>query len=493
MELKSKAVRRSGASLSAAEGADAAGPASAGLRAGLALLLALAAVAAAAVLALRHAGFTPGQVLDHLDVRLQGHPTAQAVALPALALVRRALDEPPLAVRRATPFVVPPPPRRVSEPPAAPAVPEVAVPGARIVRVGPDQAIRSVAEAARLARDGDTVEIAGGEYRADVAVWLQKRLVIRATGGTVRLHADGVLAEGKAIWVLRGGEFDVSGIEFVGARATDRNGAGIRIESGRLRVRDCLFWGSDSGIMTGKTAGRGVERVEIERSEFGYLGHGDGQSHHVYVEASELFRVTGSYFHHGNVGHLIKSRSAVNDIRYNRITDERGGRAAYEIDLPNGGIAVLVGNVLQQNRETENPALISYGREGWKWPVNRLFLVNNTLVNEHPYGGAFLRAAPGSDGVYAANNLLVGIGRYHVPEGVQAGHDVRGALDWFYDAAAYDYRLSGPGRDAVAMRLPFVGPDALPLVPVAEYVHPLRVRALDGPVRHSGAMQRAAQ
>jgi hypothetical protein len=493
MELKSKAARRSGASLSAAERDHTAGPASAGLRAGIALLLALAATALAAVLALRHAGFTPRQVLDHLEQRLQGHPTAQAVALPALALVRHALDEPPLAVRRAMPFVVPPLPRMVPGLPVEMVAQDAAAPGGRIVRVGPDQAIRSVAEAARLARDGDVVEIAAGEYRADVAVWLQKRLLIRAAGGTVRLHADGALAEGKAIWVMRGGEFDVSGVEFVGARATDRNGAGIRIESGRLRVRDCLFWDSDSGIMTGRAAGRGVERVEIERSEFGYLGHGDGQSHHVYVEASELFRVTGSYFHHGNVGHLIKTRSAVNDIRYNRITDEHGGRAAYEIDLPNGGIAVLVGNVLQQNRDTENPALISYGREGWKWPVNRLFLVNNTLVNEHPHGGAFLRAAEGSDGVYAANNLLVGIGRYHVPEGVQTEHDVRGEAEWFYDAAAYDYRLTARGQEQGWAPPLFAGPESLPLVPAGEYVHPRQVRALERAPGRPGAAQSPAR
>lgn len=452
--------------------------------------LALAAVSVAGVLALRNSGFTPRQMLDRLDERLQGHSTTLVVAKPVLSLVRRGLDEPSPAERRAIPFVVPPLPPLERALPTATAVPDATAPGARILRVGPNEAIRSIAAAARVARDGDVVEITAGEYRDDVAVWLQKRLFIRAVGGRVRLRAEGALAEGKAIWVIRGGEFDIAGIDFVGARAADRNGAGIRIESGRLRVRDCVFWGSDSGIMTGSYAGRGVERVEIEGSEFGYLGHGDGQSHHVYVEASELFRVVGSYFHHGNAGHLIKSRSAVNDIRYNRITDERGGRASYEIDLPNGGIAVLVGNVVQQNRDTENPALISYGREGYKWPVNRLFLVNNTLVNEHPLGGAFLRAAAGSDGVYAANNLLVGIGRYHVPEGVEAKHDVHGEAEWFYDFAAYDYRLTARWQDRGWTPPPFAGPESIALVPVAEYAHPRQVRALDGPLRHSGAVQR---
>lgn len=445
------------------------------------------------MLALRNSGFTPRQVLDRLDERLQGHSIALVVANPVLSLVRRGLDEPSAAERRAIPFVVPPLPPLQRALSTATTAPDAAVLGARILRVGPEEAIRTVAAAARLARDGDVVEITAGEYRDDVAVWLQKRLFIRAVGGRVRLRAEGALAEGKAIWVVRNGDFDIAGIDFVGARAIDRNGAGIRIESGRLRVRDCVFWGSDSGILTGNYAGRGVERVEIEASEFGYLGHGDGQSHHVYVEASELFRVVGSYFHHGNTGHLIKSRSAVNDIRYNRITDERGGRASYEIDLPNGGIAVLVGNVVQQNRDTENPALISYGREGYRWPVNRLFLVNNTLVNEHPHGGAFVRAAAGNDGVYAANNLLVGIGRYHVPEHVEAVHDVRGEAAWFYDAAAYDYRLTARWQGRGWTPPPFANPDSVAHVPVAEYAHPRQVRTLDGPLMHPGAFQRPAQ
>jgi hypothetical protein len=452
------------------------------------LVLTSAFLAAAAWWAVRRSGYTPGQILDYAERRLEGHPRWQTFAVPVILQTRRALDEPAAGERLRKPFVVPPPP---AAPRPAPGVAGDGAPG--VVRVGPTRTIRTIAAAAQVAKDGDVVEIDAGEYRADVAVWMQRRLVIRGVGGRARLIADGPLAEGKAIWVLRDGIFEVSNVDFVGARAPDRNGAGIRIQAGELIIRDCLFWGSDSGLMTGQYDGRGVRRLEIVGSEFGYLGHGDGQSHHVYVEASELFRVTGSYFHHGNVGHLIKSRSAVNDIRYNRITDERGGRAAYEIDLPNGGIAVLVGNVLQQNRETENPALISYGREGWKWPVNRLFLVNNTLVNEHPHRGAFLRTAEGSDGVYAANNLLVGIGRYHVPEGVEAEHDVRGETDWFYDVAAHDYRLTVRGQEPGWAPPPFAGPEFLPLVPTGEYVHSRQVRALDRAPGRPGAAQSPAR
>jgi hypothetical protein len=461
------------------------------------LLVASATVVAAfglAVVSLRHSGYTPGQVIDYAERRLEGHPSLQLVTEPAIELARQALGERSAAQRRTARFVIPPPPPRIRLPWVLATVSTGAAQSAsRVVRVGPTRPIRTIAEAARSAADGDTVEIDAGDYRADAAVWLQKSLTLRAAGGSARLHAGGVLAEDKAIWVFRNGSFEVSGIDFVGARADDRNGAGIRIEAGSLVVRDCLFWDSDNGIMTGRYGAAGVTSIEIVGSEFGYIGHGDGQSHAVYVEASELFRVTGSYFHHANVGHLIKSRSAVSDIRYNRITDEAGGRASYEIDLPVGGLAIVLGNIVQQSRYSENPTLIAYGREGFKWPLNRLFLINNTLVNEHPHGGAFLRAAAGSHGVFSSNNIFVGPGRYHVPDGFESTHDVVGDAQWFYEPMRGDMRLLAKAQGLGWQRPPVDRIQGLDLVPRAEYVHPRSARALASGPRHPGAVQEQPQ
>ena len=445
-------------------------------------LAVLTAVGVAALLgwALLH-GQTPGRLLDHADRRLEGHPTLEAVAQPVLGAVRRALHEPSLRERRSRPFVIPAPPPlvRTAEGPG------VATAG-RILRVGPSEAISTIAEAARQAQDGDTVEIMAGDYHGDVAVWSQQRLVIRGVGGHARLYADGRSAEGKAIWVIRNGEFEVSGIDFIGARVDDRNGAGIRFEGGHLTVRDCLFWGNEAGLLTSNTPGA---RLDIESSEFAYNGDGQGMSHHVYVGDIAAFRVSGSYFHHGNVGHLIKSRASVNDIRYNRITDEPGGRASYEVDLSNGGLAVLLGNVIEQGREGENSTLISYGQEGYKPTENRLFLMSNTLVNDHPYGGAFLRAAPGADSIVSANNVLAGFGSYQTPDPVQVLNDLTGDDSMFVDAANQDYRLNDAAR-----RTPFQKPMAttyrqLGLQLQAEYVHPRSVRPLSAPPQYPGAVQ----
>ncbi|MEI7464306.1 MAG: hypothetical protein WCJ87_03100 [Burkholderiales bacterium] len=431
-------------------------------------------------------GHTPGRLMDYAERRLEGHPKLESIALPVVGAVREALDEPSQRERHNRPLLIPapPPPTRLVE--QAGSGSRGDAPAGRILRVGPSEAIRTIAQASRIAKDGDTVEIVAGDYRGDVALWLQKRLVIRAVGGRARLYADGRSAEGKAIWVIRNGHFEVSGIDFIGARVNDRNGAGIRFEDGHLIVRDCLFWGNESGLLTSNSP---ESRLEIEGSEFAYKSEAAGQSHHLYAGSIASLRVSGSYFHHGNIGHLIKSRAAVNDIRYNRITDERGGHASYEVDLPDGGLAVLVGNVIEQGRYGENSTLVAFGREGYKHPENRLYLMSNTLVNDHPYGGAFLRAAPGATAIVSANNLLSGIGRYHSSVAAQVFNDVNGDASLFVDAANHDYRLSESGR-----RTRFQKPVAstyrgIDLEPRAEYVHPRSIRPLSGPPVYPGAVQ----
>jgi hypothetical protein len=61
----------------------------------------------------------------------------------------------------------------------------------RTIVVGPQEEVRSISEAARMARDGDTIEILPGEYRQQAVVWTQGRLTIRGVGKRPLLLADG--------------------------------------------------------------------------------------------------------------------------------------------------------------------------------------------------------------------------------------------------------------------------------------------------------------
>ena len=355
----------------------------------------------------------------------------------------------------------------------------------QIIRVGPSRAIKTIAEASYKARAGAIIEVDSGEYRADVAVWTQDRITVHAVGGRVKLVAAGAAAEAKAIWVVRAGQMWVDGFDFAGARVPDRNGAGIRLERGFLQVRNCTFTDNENGILT---RDQFDAVLEIENSEFGHNGYGDGQSHNIYVGAIGRLAVSGSYFHHAKVGHLLKSRAAVNQIFYNRLTDGPGGRASYELEFPSGGLAYVVGNIIEQGVQTENPHMVSYGAEGYKWAKNELYLVNNTLIDSRPQGGIFLRVRPGNVAVTAVNNLLVGPGNLASAGPGDYRNNFTVGPDEFAQAAGDDYRLKrGSGMAGKAID-PGTA-NGVNLRPAAEYVHRASTQALTGALHNPGALQ----
>lgn len=355
----------------------------------------------------------------------------------------------------------------------------------RILRVGPGQTLKRVAEAARLARDGDTVEIEAGDYEGDVAAWAQSNLTLRAVGGRARLDAHGAAAEGKAIWVIKGTGVVVEGIDFAHARVPDHNGAGIRQESGSLTVRNCRFIDNENGILT---SNNGASELSIENSEFGANGAGDGRSHNLYVGQIRQLTVIGSYFHHARVGHLLKSRAARNDVMYNRLTDETGGSASYELEFPAGGLAFVIGNIIEQSPQTQNSNIISYGAEGYPWPQNELYLINNTIVDDRAQQGTFLHVAAGTARIVAINNLLLGRGTL---DSAGPGKYVNNVVAHDSDVASrptYDYRLKKNARMVGKATDPGTA-NGVKLRPEREYVHPIQTRPLGGDVLRPGALQ----
>lgn len=352
----------------------------------------------------------------------------------------------------------------------------------RVIRVAPGSAVPTVAAAAAQAGDGDTVEIAAGDYPADVATWAQARITVRAVGGRVRLLAQGASAGDKALWVMRGGEMRAERIDFIGARVRDRNGAGIRLERGRLTVHDCGFFDNQNGILTGNDPSC---ELRVEDSEFGHNGAGDGYSHGLYAGHIGRLTLQGCYFHHGRAGHLLKSRAATSQVRYCRFTDEPGGQSSYELEFPNGGDVLVLGCVIQQSAGTRNPVMLAYGLEGPRWPRNELQLVHNTWVDDRRPGGEFLRVRPGAGAVQAQHNLLVGRATLEAGARGDFSLNLRADRRDLADPDRQDYRLREDaavlGR-AAAQTLPLVTPER-------EYVHPRSTQLLTHPPQHPGALQ----
>lgn len=319
-------------------------------------------------------------------------------------------------------------------------------PSGKVIQVGPDGDVPTIAQAARLARSGDTVEVQAGEYRGDVAVWPQKRLTVRAVGGRAVLVADGKSAEGKGIWVIRDGHFEVEGFDFVGARVADRNGAGIRFDHGTLIVRDSRFIGNENGILTSND---GKSTLIIESSLFEGNGHGDGYSHGVYAGRIARVEVRGSWFRDGRVGHLLKTRARESVIENNRLTDERGN-SSYELEFPNGGRARVVGNIIEQSEKTSNPVIVSYGAEGYKWPENELEMSRNVVVDLRSKEGVFVRVSPGDARAVLTDNLWVGEGTLKVSAELQESGNRRVPRSALRDPARGDYRPVATGSAFVA-------------------------------------------
>jgi len=306
---------------------------------------------------------------------------------------------------------------------------------AAVLSVGPKGRFPTIQSASLAARDGDEIVIAAGDYRADTAVWFQDRLTIRAEGGPVRLWVDGVSAERKAIWVVRGGNIRVEGIEFHQAHVPDRNGAGIRFERGQLLIRNCRFLDNENGILTADDA---AASLTIQDSEFGRNGDGSGKTHNLYVGHIARLEVTGSYFHHANMGHLLKSRAAHNLIAWNRLDDGEEGRASYELEFPDGGEAQVIGNLIRQSSTTQNRTLISYGAESTVYKDNRLLLMHNTLVSEA--GGDFLVVRKGAPQLAAWNNVLLGTAEWKLPQPAIESGTAKAVASDFPGLTRGDYR-----------------------------------------------------
>jgi len=340
--------------------------------------------------------------------------------------------------------------------------------GPRVWLVGPSQPL---SQALRSAADGDVIELLPGDYTERLLIQ-DRRLTIRGVRGgePPRVVGGGQPVAARALWTIQGGEVLLENLEFRGARSTDGAGAAVRQEGGRLVLRRCRFFDNEHGLVALNDP---KAEVQVEGGVFGLAPRVVGGLHHlVTIGRIARFSVTGARFQQGFEGHLLKTRARETLIAYNFIHDGLRGGASLEIDIALAGDATVIGNVIAQGSDTQNPVLLSYGSEGVAWDLNRLRVAHNTFVNHGWTPAWFLRVhrdrlPPGLE-LVAVNNLLVGGGLFEwVNEGRFEGnrHATRGALA---DVATNAFELPpssslrGQGADLRALGLP-------QLLPVAEF------------------------
>jgi len=133
--------------------------------------------------------------------------------------------------------------------------------GARTLLVGPGRAYDRPSAAAAVARAGDTVLIAAGEY-FDCARWRADGLTIAGeVSGTAGGQAGGdvtltdLACDGKAAFVIEGNGVTIRHLGFARIRVPDDNGAGIRASGRDLTVEDSRFTNTQIGILAQSPAG----------------------------------------------------------------------------------------------------------------------------------------------------------------------------------------------------------------------------------------------
>ena len=362
---------------------------------------------------------------------------------------------------------------------------------ARVLKVGSGKTYTLPSQAAVVAQDGDTIEIDAGVYSRDAATWKASNLTIRGVSGRARLEASGVSdPAGKAIWVIQGTNTTVENIEFSGAVVPDGNGAGIRQEGNHLTVRNCFFRDNQMGILTSPNPD---SEILIESSEFARNGAGDGQTHNIYIGAIRTFTLRYSYSHDSNLGQLVKSRAVTNYILYNRLVDQPGGKSNYEIDLPNGGVNYIIGNIIYQSENTDNYTILTHAPEGASNPRQELYVINNTFVNGRAAGGTFIQTKGTLAVEKIVNNLFVGAGTVLIESGISKSlpaNNLQIGSVGFLDFTSQNYRLAA-GSPAIDKAVDPGTANGVALLPSFQYLHPLdkQSRSVVGSAMDLGAYE----
>jgi hypothetical protein len=360
----------------------------------------------------------------------------------------------------------------------------------RILRVGPRRSLKTPSAAAAIAKDHDIIQIEASTYKCDVTKWRASGLFIQGTCGRPHLDADGcAIDNGKGIWnpVSTVVDLTVENIEFSGAKVGDMNGAGIRWDgTGAVKVNGCYFHHNQNGILfTPIDMGPDSKTdLTVSNSEFGYNGAGDGYSHNMYISQTRTFTLIGSYSHHTIIGNIVKSRANNNFILYNRIADEDDGNSSYAIDLPQGGVSYVIGNIIQQGVNSPNYTMLEFSAESQKNPAQKIYIAFNTFHNEITKNGqAIILYDKGLEEAVVADNFFVGFAdQDHVLKYGTAGSMKKATMQnnlaiadptqaGFQDLARYNYYLSSssPAKGMGANPGSYNGQS---LLPTRQYRHP---------------------
>ncbi|MDQ3047880.1 MAG: T9SS type A sorting domain-containing protein [Bacteroidota bacterium] len=329
---------------------------------------------------------------------------------------------------------------------------------ATIWEVGPTRTYTLPSQVKNLVQNNDTIHIDGGVYSNDATKWTKKNLRFIGLGTglnrTVLQHA-GDIANGKGIFVFEiPGSSDnpyLENIVFDGAQVSDAdggNGAGIRFQANNITVKNCKFINCQNGILEGNGSVT-TSNVIITDSEFennGYQLPNDpthsGYEHHIYIGASaDTLRVENCYFHRPRgQANSIKTRAQRSYILYNLIDEESTGYGSWEINIAQGGMNVILGNVIIQGSSGANHGIVGY--DAATNPLEDFYFVNNTVINQYPGNIKYFNTVPatGINTYKIYNNIFASIPS---ASNTMFGGNLPAVLDSSNNVISINYALVG--------------------------------------------------
>jgi hypothetical protein len=343
--------------------------------------------------------------------------------------------------------------------------------------VGASQTYTLPSQVRLLVQDGDTIYIDGGIYSDDAVKWGKNNLKFIGLGtGNNRtiLQYAGNIPNGKGIFVFETpGLCDdayIENIVFDGAQVSDAdggNGAGIRFQAINLSVNNCKFINCQNGILEGNGTVTG-SNVQIVNSEFENNGYQQpnnstysGYEHNIYISAgADTLIVENCYFHHPRgQANSIKTRAQRSYILYNLIDEGSSGYGSWEINIAQGGLNIIMGNIIIQGAAGANHGIVGY--DAASNTLEDFYFINNTVINQFAGNIKYFNIAPASgintfkiyNNVFASvpaavNTMFTG----NIPSVLDSANNLNAAdylILGFADPTQQDYNLTAGATSVI--------------------------------------------